>query len=111
MEIKSPLLSIIPTGRENAQTGREIAALMGWELRDVTKEICRLRRGGIPICAYTTEKPKGYALADGSTNELENYCKRFKGRLSEITKTYSALENYRKCKDPTGQGGACNADS
>ena len=111
MEIKSPLLLILPTGRENALTGRDIAALIGWELRDVTKEICRLRLVGIPICAYTTGKLRGYALADSTTNELEIYCKRFKGRLSEISKTYSALENYRKSKDPTGQGGACNADS
>ena len=111
MEIKSPLLPILPTGRDNAITGRDLAAVLGWELRDITKEVMRLRRLGVPIAAYCTGQSRGYALADSTTDELETYCKRFRGRLSEISKTYSALENYRKSKDPTGQGGACNADS
>jgi len=101
---KSPLFDILPTGRGNAMTGRDLAAVLGWELRDITKEICRLRRLGVPICAYRT----GYALADSSTNELDYYCRQFEGRLSEIAKTYTALENYRKRKSPAVQGEACD---
>jgi len=96
IQIESKLLSILPTGKENARTGRELAAIIsGWELRDITKEICRLRRAGIPICGYNSGEVKGYALANGNTDELDIYCRRFHKRLAEIKKTLAALEAYR----------------
>ena len=96
-EIKSPVLDILLTGRQSATIGEDIASLLNWELRDVTREITRLRRKGVPICANSVGEIRGYYLAE-TQEELDEFCKRFKNRLSEIKRTLAGLEKYQEEK-------------
>ena len=91
MEITSPLLSVLNTGKVNSTTRRDIANVLGWEMRGVTKEIARLRRLGVPIAAWG----KGYYLCDPTTGELDDYCRRFSKRVDEMKKTLHVLEVRR----------------
>ena len=91
LKMESKLLSVLPTGKTNAQTASAFANRLMWNKRIVTKEMCRLRRIGIPVCGYST----GYALADSSTDELDCYIRQFSRRISEMKKTLAALEEYR----------------
>ena len=77
-------------GKANARTGKELAAIFGWNIRQVTKQIEIERRQGQPICAETTGQHKGYYLAD-SAEELERYCAAQKRRAIEIFKTRQHL--------------------
>jgi len=96
----SRLLELIPTGRDNARTAQEISDVLGWGRRDFTKEVEKLRCKGVAVCACAG----GYFLAE-TTEELENYCKRFRKRLSETSKTLLALENHSKNKNTVEQDG------
>jgi len=77
-------------GKENARTGREIAAFFGCDLRTVTEQIERERRDGQPICATSRGESPGYYLA-ADADELQSYCDRLKGRAIELFKTRQAL--------------------
>lgn len=80
---------LLDTGRENARTGRELAALLHCSMRDITAQVEKERRDGHAICAATGENP-GYYLAAGA-EELQDYCDRLKGRAIEVFKTRQAL--------------------
>lgn len=81
------LLSI---GAENARTGRELATLLGCDIRTITEQIERERRDGQPICATPTGENAGYFLAE-NTEQLQNYCDRLKHRADELNTTRRAL--------------------
>ena len=80
---------ILATGRENARTGRELANIFDCSMRDITAQVERERREGLPICAAAGENPGYYLAADA--DELENYCKRLQKRAFEPHKTRAAL--------------------
>ena len=80
---------LLAEGRENARTGRELATILGCDIRAVTLQIEQERRDGQPICAATGENP-GYYLA-ATPEELGRYCDRLKGRAIEVFKTRKAL--------------------
>lgn len=80
---------LLDCGRETARTGRELAALLKCDIRQVTIQVEKERREGWPICAAMGENP-GYYLAADDT-ELEDYCDRLKGRAVELFKTRQAL--------------------
>ena len=86
MQIHEYLLA----GKENAKTGRELAALFHCDLRKITAEIERERREGRPICATSSGENPGYYLP-ADDKELEAYCNRLKGRAVELFKTRQAL--------------------
>lgn len=76
-------------GRENARTGRELAALLDCNIRNITEAVERERRAGRPICAASGENPGYYLAADA--DELERYCNMLKGRAIELFKTRQSL--------------------
>lgn len=88
------IAELLSTGAENARTGKELASVMGCDIRDITAAIERERREGQPICAATGEHP-GYYLASDAA-ELENYCGRLHHRAAELYKTRAALLNVLK---------------
>ena len=83
------IYEILPAGRENALTGRELATMFNCDIRAITIQIERERRDGHPICAASGENPGYFLPADNE--ELETYCKRLKGRAIELFKTQRAL--------------------
>lgn len=80
---------ILPAGRENALTGRELATMFNCDIRVITQQIEKERREGHPICAASGENPGYFLPADDE--ELETYCNRLKNRAIELFKTRKAL--------------------
>lgn len=85
---------LLTEGRENARTGRELAAVLNLNIRDVTEAIEAERRAGFPICAASGDNP-GYYLA-ATPEELERYCKALYKRGGELFKTRRALLSVLK---------------
>ena len=85
----------LSAGRENARTGKELAALFGCDLRTLTEQIERERRSGQPICASCRGEYTGYYLA-ADEDELRNYCERLRRRALELIKTRQALVNVMR---------------
>lgn len=81
---------ILSTGKENAQTGKDIARLLNVDIRTVTEQIERERRQGQPICATTQGDHPGYYLSD-DFYEIEHYCESLRRRANKIFKTRAAL--------------------
>ena len=79
---------ILLEGRENAQSGRDLAARLSLTIRDLTAAIERERRAGAPICAYSGPNP-GYYLA-ASKEEMQAYCDNLAHRAGELHKTRAA---------------------
>ena len=78
-------------GEENAQSGRDMARLLGVNLRDISIAIERERQAGSPICASTDALRGGYYLAD-NREEMEHYCSRLSRRVGEINRTLEACK-------------------
>ena len=81
---------ILPAGRANPRTGRELATLCGCDLRAVTAQIERERRDGWPICATSRGDPSGYYLP-ADDEELRSYCACIQRRALELLQTRRAL--------------------
>lgn len=81
---------LLAHGSENARTGRELANVLGCDIRTVTEQIERERRDGQPICANMRGEFAGYFLA-ADADELEKYCDRLYKRGGELFKTRRAL--------------------
>lgn len=88
------IAELLGVGKENARTGKELAAVLGCDIRDVTAAIERERREGQPICAATGENPGYFIAADAE--ELKAYCDNIHRRASELYKTRGALLNVLK---------------
>lgn len=90
------------TGRENAITAQELAAVLECPARAVTIQIERERREGVPICAACGDNP-GYYIA-ANEEELQTYCRQLQGRIDETTATLQALvdilRHYGETKRP-----------
>lgn len=85
------IAELLSVGRENARTGKELAAVIGCDIRDITAAVERERRQGQPICAATGENPGYYMASDAE--ELERYCNRLHHRAAELYRTRQALLN------------------
>jgi len=71
-----------------------LAGLLGIELRDVTKEVERLRKGGTLICASVTE-PCGYFLpSPHDMTDVKRYHRQFSNRISEAMKSLQPFTDY-----------------
>lgn len=93
---------LLAEGQANARTGRELAQLMGCDIRSITEQIEKERREGLPICATSRGKDAGYFLA-ADDEELQAYCDRLKRRAIELFKTRQALiVTLRKIRDAEG---------
>ena len=96
------IYELLTEGAENARTGRELAAVLGMNIRDITAQVEAERRAGKPICAATGEKP-GYFLP-ANTEELQRYCDALKSRAIEVFKTRQALIRVLKGLQEQQQG-------
>ena len=77
-------------GRENAQTGKELARALNCDIREITEKIERERRQGQPIIASCDASNPGYYLA-ATADEVQQYCGKLFHRAGEIHKTRNAL--------------------
>ena len=80
------VVALLSVGEDNALSARELAGVMGWNVRDVTRAIQRARVAGAPICASSS----GYYLG-GNADELRRYVRALDRRLREIRKTREGL--------------------
>lgn len=83
---------LLGKGRECAVTGEVLAQLLGRSSRDVSMQVERERKAGIPICASCDATHPGYFLASGP-DELAGYLASLDRRLREVRKTRSALQS------------------
>lgn len=83
---------LLGKGRECAVTGEVLAQLLGRSARDVSLQVERERKAGIPICASCDATHPGYFLASGP-DELAGYLASLDRRLREVRKTRSALQS------------------
>lgn len=88
------IAELLNTGRENTQSARELASILGCGIRDISKQIEHERRQGQPICAASGENPGYYLAAD--EDELQKYCQQLYKRGGEIFKTRRALVGILK---------------
>ena len=79
----------LEVGKENAKTGKELAAILGVNIRFVTEQIERERRDGHLICA-STDYPYGYFIGKNDA-EVEIYCNQLKNRAIQIFITRKAM--------------------
>lgn len=79
---------VLLAGKENAQSGRDLANLLGVTLRELCAAIERERRAGFPICAHSGRNPGYYLAAD--RDEMRLYCRQLEHRAGELKKTRSA---------------------
>ncbi len=87
------LLDFIPTGRENAIPGPDLARAAGFkDVRSMTQEIHRLRKGGELILSAVSYPP-GYFLPE-SVHEVENFVRSMHGRIVEIKNAVRGAEKY-----------------
>lgn len=55
---------VLRVGRDQMRTANEISWLLGCSIRDVSEQVERERRQGIPICASDAADNPGYYLAE-----------------------------------------------
>lgn len=84
------IYEILGEGLERAKTAREIQDLLGMTRREVTRQVERERRDGIPICASVAD-PRGYYLA-ATKEEMEGYCKALEHRQQEVGRTLAGCQ-------------------
>ena len=83
------IFELLSTGRENARTARELAAICGTDRRSISLLVERERRAGKPICATSDGVTPGYYIA-ADRAEMEQYCDNLRHREREIAKTRRA---------------------
>lgn len=81
---------LLSYGADNARTGKDLARLLGCDIRTITEQIERERRAGQPICANMSGPNAGYYLAE-TEEELAEYCERLGRRADELQATRQAL--------------------
>ena len=86
------ILPYIPTGRANALTQHEIAALTGLSPRQVRNQITLLR-GQYPICSSTLPSG-GYYMAE-SVEDIDDTLRHMEGRAK---KTWEPIVNLKRHK-------------
>lgn len=87
------VVDVLPVGAGRAVRGQTLAALLGFgDVRQLSKQIERERRGGVPICAAVSGDSRGYYLAS-SPDELQRYIRALDRRLREVRRTRDACED------------------
>ena len=89
---KPALTDFLSKGIEHTKTARELQSMIGYRsLRDVTKEINRLRNNGAVILSSNESGNEGYYLAKRK-EELANFIAMMYGRIREIHKAVAPAE-------------------
>lgn len=90
------MLELIPTGKENAISRRELVSLTSLKDRVVRLRIEQYRNEGICICSNWSEGAKGYYLP-GNEAEQKEFLKNYSAYIKKMAKTYSKMANF-SCK-------------
>lgn len=91
--MKTDLLEYLSRGQENAKTAADLQALLGYRtVRDVTKEVHRLRKAGEVICSSTRE-PFGYFLPDNN-KDIERFRRQMLSRIKQIAIALKSAEKF-----------------
>lgn len=93
-KIDIDVLSVLPRGRENARTGKELCKLLGINERIFYKVIQRLRVKGVPVVSSREGEPRGLYIA---TNELEKAqgVKPYESQYKNMRELLNALQNIK----------------
>lgn len=90
-ESQPRIADMLHRGSSNATSCRDLAALLGWTQRQVTRAIERERRAGTPICA----NGNGYFLPETDA-EMDGYLRSLGHRETEIRATRAAIAQVRQ---------------
>lgn len=91
IEPRQVVSAALLAGAENAISGKELAARLGYKtLRLLSRQIQLERLAGAPICAAVSGDSKGYFLASSPT-ELSAYLRSLDRRICEVRKTHEAI--------------------
>lgn len=82
--------SLLPEDKRFAVTAKQLAEMMKTDHRSVTREIERLRKSGVPICATSDASQPGYYLTNDPA-ELERYLQRLRRRIKNVSQTERKL--------------------
>ena len=93
-KIDIDVLSVLPRGRENARTGKELCKLLGINERIFYSVIRRLRLKGVPVISIRDDEPRGLYL---STDELEKAqgVKPYESQYKNMRELLNALQNIK----------------
>ena len=93
-KIDIDVLSVLPRGRENARTGKELCKLLGINERIFYKVIQRLRVKGVPVVSSREGELRGLYIA---TNELEKAqgVKPYESQYKNMRELLNALQNIK----------------
>ena len=86
------IAGLLPRGRRNALTTRELCRITGQAPREITRRSCTERRAGAPILSDTAA---GFWIAEDA-DELRRCTAQLHRRAGEIHRTASALEKCVK---------------
>ena len=86
------IAEILLHGVENAQSARDLCAILEIDARVLSQAVERERRAGSPICATSSRQNPGYYLA-ADKKEMAEYCNRLRHRAGEIFATRKACMN------------------
>jgi len=87
--VQSPLLEILNRGSENAKTGSELEDILGWSKGAARREVARLRKLGVLVCASN----QGY-YTPKTLAEAKHYSQRFRKRINETKKAHRAFKQF-----------------
>ncbi len=83
------LIDYLSHGEENAYTARDLARLLGWRERDVTRSINALRKRGTIICSSVN----GFFLpADDA--DISHFVRNMKGRIKDVEMAMKPALDY-----------------
>ena len=93
-KIDIDVLSVLPRGRENARTGKELCKLLGINERIFYSVIRRLRLKGVPVMSSRDDEPRGVYIA---TDEFEKAqgVKPYESQYKNMGELLSALQNTK----------------
>ena len=93
-KIDIDVLSVLPRGRENARTGKELCKLLGINERIFYSVIRRLRLKGVPVMSSRDDEPRGLYIA---TNELEKAqgVKPYESQYKNMRELLNALQSIK----------------
>ena len=95
------LLDLIPRGKQNATSCRELSRLSGIPERQIKAAVSRLRLGGAIICSSLDSTGGGYFLP-GNLDELKEYVITEKKRIQTAAAALRAAEAEMKKRSQQG---------
>lgn len=81
------IFDFLSVGEERARTAKELAQLLGWDEREVTRAIHNERAAGALICSSS----KGYFLPE-TIHDIQKFVATMRSRQKQIAKAAAAAE-------------------